>query len=89
MPTTLSPPALTLESDFSIAHRKGMRSTRNPSPYYIVLSYHHLSLPFYTCLSSLSSMTIPKIVREALAHPGWRQAMTDVLAKRRKPSDFE
>jgi len=48
-----------------------MHSTRNPSPHYIALSYDQLSLPFYTCLSSLSSMTIPKAVNEALAHPGW------------------
>ena len=70
MPTTLSPPALTPESDLPIALRKGMRSTRNPSPHYIALSYHRLSLPFYTCLSPLSSVTIPKIFREALAHSG-------------------
>jgi len=78
--TTLSPPALTLESDLPIALRKGMCSTRNPSPHYIGLSYHQLSLPFYTCLSSLSSATIPKTVRNALAHPSCRQAMTDELS---------
>ena len=33
--TTLSPPALTPESDLPIALRKGMCSTRNPSPHYI------------------------------------------------------
>ena len=79
MPTTLSPPALTPESDLPIVLRKGMCSTRNPPPYYIALSYHQLSLPFYTCLSSLSSVTIPKIVCDTLAHPDWRQAMTDEL----------
>ena len=52
----------------------------NSSSHYIPLSYHQLSLPFYTCLSSLSSVTIPKTVRDALAHPGWRQAMTDELS---------
>ena len=30
-----------------------MRSTRNPSPHYIALSYYLLSLPFYTCRTSL------------------------------------
>ena len=40
VPTTLSPSALTPESDLSIVLRKGMRSTRNPSPLYIALSYH-------------------------------------------------
>ena len=57
---------------FSPVLRKGMRSTRNPSPHYIALSYHRLSLPFYTCLSSLSSVTILETVREPLAYPGWR-----------------
>jgi len=80
VPTTLSPPALTLESELPIALQKGMRSTCNPSPHYIALSYHRLSLPFYTCLSSLSSVTIPKTVCDALAHPGWRQAMTADLS---------
>jgi len=73
--TTLSPPTLTPEFDLPIPLRKGMRSTRNLSPHYIALSYHRLSLPFYTCLSSISSMTIPKIVREAVAYPSWHQAM--------------
>jgi len=57
-----------------------MRSTRNPSPHYIALSYHRLSLPFYTCLSSISFVTIPKTICEALAHPGWHQAVTDELS---------
>jgi len=32
----------------------------NSSPHYIALSYHRLSLLFYTSLSSLSSVSIPK-----------------------------
>jgi len=70
VPTTLSLPALTPQSNLPIALRKGMCSTHTPSPHYIALSYHRLSLPFYTCLSPLSSVTIPKIFREALAHSG-------------------
>ena len=62
-----------------IAIRKGIRSTRNPSPHYTALSYHRLSQPFYTCLSSISSVSIPKSVGDALAHPGWRQAMLDEM----------
>ena len=80
VPTTLSPPALTPESDLPTALRKRMRSTHNPSLHYIALSYHQLSLPFYTCLFSLSSVTIPKTVCDALAHPGWRQAMANELS---------
>jgi len=76
----MSPLALTPKSDHPFTLRSGMHSTRNPSPHYISLSYHRLSLPFYTCLSFLSSVTIPKVVHEALAHPSWRQAMTDELS---------
>ena len=62
-------------SGWPIALRKGIRSTRNPHPIYNFLSYHRLS-PFYcSFLSSVSSVPIPKNVKEALDHPGWRQAM--------------
>jgi len=60
-----------------IAIRKGIRSTQNPSPHYNALSYHRLSQPFYTYISSISSISIPKSVGDALAHPGWRQVMLD------------
>ncbi|RDX80204.1 putative mitochondrial protein, partial [Mucuna pruriens] len=56
-----------------IALRKGIRSTRNPHPIY--LSYHRLSPSYFSFVSSVSSITIPKSVCEALNHPGWRQAM--------------
>ena len=84
VPTPHPPPAPiveppTVEPDLPIAIRKGIRSTRNPSPHYTALSYHRLSQPFYTCLSSISSVSIPKSVGDALAHPGWRQAMLDEM----------
>ncbi|RDY05488.1 hypothetical protein CR513_10676, partial [Mucuna pruriens] len=50
-----------------------IRSTRNPHPIY--LSYHRLSPSYFSFVSSVSSITIPKSVYEALNHPGWRQAM--------------
>jgi len=56
-----------------------VRSTRNPSPHYTALSYHRLSQTFYTCLSSISFVSIPKSVGDVLAHPGWRQAMLDEM----------
>jgi len=74
------PPAPTVEPDLPVAICKGIRSTRNPSPHYTALSYHRLSQPFYACLSSISSVSIPKSVGDALAHPGWRQAMLDELS---------
>jgi len=60
--------------------RKGIRSTRNPSPHYTALSYHRLSQSFYVCLSSISSVSIPKFVGDALAHPSWHQVMLDELS---------
>ncbi|RDX84670.1 hypothetical protein CR513_34245, partial [Mucuna pruriens] len=51
-----------------IALRKGIRSTRNPHPIY--LSYHHLSPSYFSFVSSVLSITIPKFVCEALDHLG-------------------
>ena len=75
-----TPPAPTVEPDLSVAIRKGIRSIHNPSPHYTTLSYHRLSQLFYACLSSISLVSIPKSVGDALAHPGWRQAMLDELS---------
>ncbi|RDX95145.1 putative mitochondrial protein, partial [Mucuna pruriens] len=52
-----------------IALRKGILSTCNPHP------YHRLSPPYFSFVSSVSSITIPKYVCKELNHPGWRQAM--------------
>jgi len=76
----LSPPAQTIVPDLRIASCKGIRSTHNSSPHYIALSYHKLSQPFYTCLSSISSVSIPKTIGDALAYPGWHQAMLDEIS---------
>lgn len=62
-----------------IAIRKGTRSTCNPHPIYNFLSYHRLSPSYYSFVSSISSISIPKNVFEALNHPGWRQAMIDEM----------
>ncbi|RDX91387.1 Copia protein, partial [Mucuna pruriens] len=61
------------ESYTLIALRKGFRSTCNPHP--IDLSYHRLSSLYFSFVSSVSSITIPKSVCEALDYPGWRQAI--------------
>jgi len=80
VPTLPPPPAPTVELDFPIAICEGICSTCNPTPHYTTLSYHRLSQPFYTCLLSISSVSIPKVVGDALAHPGWRQAMLDEIS---------
>ncbi|KAJ7963920.1 Retrovirus-related Pol polyprotein from transposon TNT 1-94 [Quillaja saponaria] len=59
--------------------RRGTRSIRNPYPIYTFLSYHRLSSPYYAFVSSLSSISVPKSTSDALAHPGWRQAMIDEM----------
>ncbi|KAJ7968976.1 Retrovirus-related Pol polyprotein from transposon TNT 1-94 [Quillaja saponaria] len=49
--------------------RRGTRLTCNPYPIYTFLSYHRLSSPYYTFVSSLSSIYVPKSTSDALAHP--------------------
>ena len=79
MPNPLSLPVPIVEPDIPIVIRKSTRSTRNPSPHYNVSSYHRLFQLFYTCLSSISFVSIPKSVGDALAHPGWRRATLDEM----------
>jgi len=70
-----------LDSDhtWSIALRKGILTTCNPHPIYNFLSYHCLSPPYFSFVSSLSTIKVPNNVDEALGHPGWRQAMIDEM----------
>lgn len=68
-----------VDFDLPIAIHKGYCTTRNPHPIYNFSSYHRLSPSYYAFVSALSSVSIPKIVQEALSHPGWRQAMIDVM----------
>ena len=56
--------------DLPIALRKGTRSTRNPYPIYNFLSYHFLSSLYHSFVSSLSFVSLPKNLCEALDHPG-------------------
>ncbi|XP_061347139.1 uncharacterized mitochondrial protein AtMg00820-like [Gastrolobium bilobum] len=43
------------------------------------MSYHRLSPSHFSCLSSLSSVYVPKTTGEALSHPRWLQAMIDEM----------
>ncbi|OWM65682.1 hypothetical protein CDL15_Pgr017179 [Punica granatum] len=85
-PIPVAPPASDLplmsspELDLPIAHRKGTRSTANPYPLYNFLSYSRLSPSYTAFLSSLDSVSIPRSVKEALSHPGWREAMIDEMS---------
>ena len=79
IPSTSPTPALPLADNLPIALRKGNRSTNNPHPIYIFLSYHRLSSPHSTFVYAISSISLPKNTNEALSHLGWRQAMVDEM----------
>ena len=66
-------------NDLPIVIRKGTRSTSNPHPVYNYLSFHHLSLPYFAFVSTLSSASTPKSTSEALSHSGWKQAMAEEM----------
>ncbi|KAK8923585.1 hypothetical protein KSP39_PZI019845 [Platanthera zijinensis] len=53
-------------------------STAYPMANYV--SLHRLSPPLQTLATSLSSVSIPNSVHEALQHPGWRAAMKEEMA---------
>ncbi|RDX77512.1 hypothetical protein CR513_42345, partial [Mucuna pruriens] len=64
-----SSPSYDSDIGWPIALRKGIHSTRNPHPIYF--SYHRLSPSYFSFVSSISSITIPKSVFEALNHLRW------------------
>ena len=66
--------------DLPIAVRKRMRSSRNPHPIYNFLTYHHLSSPYPAFTYTLSYVSLPKTMHEALSHPSWKQAMVEEMA---------
>ena len=71
LPSASPAPALPSADDLPIALRKGHRSTSNPHPIYNFLSYHRLSSPYSAFVSTISDVSIPKHLNEALSHPGW------------------
>ena len=68
-----------MTDDLPIAIQKGTRSTSNPHPIYNFLSFHHLSLPYFVFVSTLSSVSTPKSTSETLSHPDWKQAMAEEM----------
>ncbi|KAK8921120.1 hypothetical protein KSP39_PZI020446 [Platanthera zijinensis] len=53
-------------------------STAHPLAHYV--SLHRLSPPLHTFATSLSSVSVPNSVQEALQHPGWRAVMEEKMA---------
>ena len=68
-----------LPSTVDLPIRKGTRSSRNPHPIYTFLSYHRLSSPYSAFISTLSSVSLPNTIHEALSHPDWKQAMVEEM----------
>ena len=71
-PTLANNPTMDLPEenlDLPIALTKGTRSTSNPYPIYNFLSYHRLSSSYYSFVSSISCVSLPKNLFEALDHP--------------------
>ena len=73
-------PVLHSPADLPIAIRKGARSSHNPHPIYNFLTDHHLSSPYSTFVSTLSSVSVLQTVHEAISHPDWEHAMVEEMA---------
>lgn len=68
---------LVSKDDLPIALRKGKRNCTYPVSSFV--SYDHLSASSCSFIASLDSISIPKTVREALSHQGWRSAMIEEM----------
>ena len=54
--------------------------TRNPNLIYNFLTYHRLSSPYHAFVSTLSSVSVPQTVHEALSHLDWKHAIVEEMA---------
>ena len=74
MPQSSPTPVSQSLDDLPIAIRKGTRSTSNPYLVYNFLSFHRLSLPYFSFVSSLSFvLPLKALVRLSLIRAGNRQ----------------
>ena len=62
-------PVLSFPADLPITIRKGTCFSHNPHLIYNFLTYHRLSSPYSAFVSTLSSVSVPQTVHEALSHP--------------------
>ena len=79
MPQSSPAPVPQPSDDLPIVIRKGTRSTSNPYHVYNFLSFHHLSLPYFAFVYTLSSVSTPKSTSEALSHPSWKHALAEEM----------
>ena len=81
--STMAPSSLMLvlpsPADLPIAVRKGTCSSHNPHPIYNFLTYHRLSSPYSAFISTLSFVSLPKTMHDALSHPSWKQALVEKM----------
>jgi len=68
---------------------KGIQSTQNSHLIYNFLSYHYISPSYFSFISSLSSIIVPKNVQKALDHLGWRQTMIVKMQALEKSGTWE
>ena len=79
MPSSSPASVPQLPDDLPIAIQKGTRSTCNPHSVYNFLSYHCSSLPYFAFVFTLSFVSIPTSISDALPHPGWKLAMVEEM----------
>ena len=65
--------------DLLIAFRKGTRTCKSTYPIANFVSYDHLSSASRSLIVSLGSFFVPKIVKEALHHPGWSEVIPEEI----------
>lgn len=76
-PTSVMPSATTTTHLLTL--QKSIRYSRNPHLIYNFVSYHRLSPFYYTFISVVSVVSIPKTVREAIDHPSWCNVMVEEM----------
>ncbi|OIT00822.1 hypothetical protein A4A49_59998, partial [Nicotiana attenuata] len=71
----LSPPDPTKNLDLPISLRKGTRTCKSTYLIANLLSYDYLSSTSRSMSACLDSITVPKIMKNALNHPKWYDAI--------------
>ena len=72
-------PVLSFPEDLLNSNGKGTSSSRIPHPIYNFMIYLRLSSSYSAFVSTLSSVSVPQSVHEALSHLGWKQAMVEEM----------
>ena len=65
--------------DIPISLRKGKRKCKSTYSIANFVSYDHLSSSLSVFVAFIDSISAPKIVTEALNHPGWKNAILEEI----------